>query len=90
MNLRHGILNKESGAAWIFILPALIGTLIFIIIPVICSFGLSFVSWDLVNPIEFVGFKNYKDLFVEPLFYKIFLNTIVFAVTTSIFGVIIP
>lgn len=82
--------SNEAAAGWIFILPALLGTLIFIIIPVICSFGLSFAKWDLLNPIEFVGLANYKEIFTEPLFAKIFLNTVVFALSTSVFGVIIP
>ncbi len=82
--------NSEKFAGWIFIFPALIGTFIFIIIPVICSFGLSFTKWDLLNPIQFVGFENYRNLFAEPLFYKILVNTIVFALSTSILGVIIP
>lgn len=90
MKLCHAIFNKENYAAWLFILPALAGTFVFIIIPVICSFGLSFCNWDLINPIEFAGFDNYREIFTEPLFYKIFLNTIVFAVSTSVFGVIIP
>lgn len=84
------ITNNEVVAAWVFILPALVGTLIFIIIPVICSFGLSFVKWDLLNPIQFVGLANYREIFTEPLFGKIFLNTLVFAISTSLFGVIIP
>lgn len=84
------ILNNQVCAGWIFILPALIGTFIFIVIPVICSFGLSFTKWDLLNPIEFVGLDNYKLIFAEPLFIKILINTIVFAIATSIFGVIIP
>ncbi len=84
------ILNNQGFAGIVFILPALLGTLIFIIIPVICSFGLSFAKWDLLNPIEFVGLKNYIDIFHEPLFYKILVNTFVFAISTSIFGVIIP
>lgn len=82
--------NSEKFAGWVFIFPALIGTFIFIIIPVICSFGLSFTNWDLLNPIQFVGFENYRNLFAEPLFYKILVNTIVFALSTSILGVIIP
>lgn len=82
--------NNEAAAAWIFILPALLGTFIFIIIPVVCSFGLSFAKWDLLNPIEFAGLANYREIFTEPLFGKIFLNTVVFAVSSSIFGVIIP
>ncbi len=84
------LLNRENTAGWIFILPALLGTLIFIIIPVFCSFGLSFTKWDLLNPIEFVGLDNYKILFKDGLFYKILLNTVVFALSTSILGVIIP
>ena len=82
--------NNQNLAAWIFILPAILGTFIFIIIPVLCSFGLSFAKWDLLNPIEFVGLQNYKLLFQDDLFYKILLNTVVFALSTSILGVIIP
>ena len=76
--------------AWLFILPALLGTLIFIVIPVFCSFGLSFTKWDLLNPIEFVGLKNYTTLLNDKIFYQILLNTIVFALSTSILGIILP
>lgn len=88
--LVKNILNNEKYAGLIFILPAMLGILIFIIIPIICSFGLSFAKWDLLNPIQFAGLSNYKEIFAEPLFYKILLNTVVFAVSTSVFGVIIP
>ena len=84
------LVNTQSVAGWIFILPALLGTLIFIIIPIFCSFGLSFAKWDLLNDISFVGLDNYKNIFSSDLFYKILLNTVVFALSTSIFGVIIP
>ncbi|MBE7712509.1 MAG: sugar ABC transporter permease [Cyanobacteria bacterium SIG26] len=86
----RNFINKQNISAWIFILPALLGTIIFIIIPVFCSFGLSFTKWDLLNPIEFVGFDNYFTLFKDDLFYKILLNTVVFALSTSFLGVIIP
>ena len=82
--------NSERIAAWIFIMPAVLGIIIFIIIPIFFSFGLSFAKWDLLNPIEFVGFDNYKEILTEPLFGKILLNTVIFALATSIFGVIIP
>lgn len=89
-NLLQNIFNNERFAGWIFILPALLGTLIFIVIPVICSFGLSFTKWDLLNPIRFVGLDNYKEIFSDALFFKIFWNTVVFAISTSVLGVIIP
>ena len=89
-NLLQNIFNNERFAGWVFILPALLGTLIFVVIPVICSFGLSFTKWDLLNPIRFVGLDNYKEIFSEALFFKIFWNTVVFAISTSVLGVIIP
>ncbi len=89
-NLYKKLTNNQNFAAWIFIMPAILGTFIFILIPVICSFGLSFTSWDMLNPINFVGLDNYKLLLKDGLFYKILLNTIVFALSTSVLGVIIP
>lgn len=84
------ILNTEKYAAWLFILPAVTGILIFIIIPIFFSFGLSFARWDLLNPMQFAGLDNYKEILTEPLFGKILLNTVVFAFSTSVLGVIIP
>ena len=89
-NLFEKFVNNTQMSALIFLLPALLGTLIFIVIPVICSFGLSFVQGDLLNPIKFVGFENYREIFHDGLFYKILGNTIVFALSTSFLGVIIP
>ena len=74
----------------IFILPALIGTFIFIIIPIFCSFALSFTEWDLLNEIKFVGLDNYKSILSEPEFLQILLNTFIYAISTTIFAVIIP
>lgn len=82
--------NNTTFMGIVFILPAFIGILIFIIIPVIFSFGLSFVKWDLLNKPEFIGLKNYWNIFTEPMFWKILLNTFVYAISTSVFGVIIP
>ena len=82
--------NNKAIMGWVFILPALVGTFVFILIPVVFSFLLSFSDWDLLNPIKFVGLKNYLEIFSEPLFGKILLNTFVYAISTSIFAVIIP
>ncbi|MBR1620014.1 sugar ABC transporter permease [bacterium] len=82
--------DNKAITAWVFVLPAILGIFMFIIIPIFCSLGLSFTKWDLLNPIEFVGVDNYKLIFSEPLFLKILLNTVVFALSVSVLGVIIP
>ena len=73
-----------------FILPALIGTFIFIIIPIFCSFALSFTEWDLLNEIKFIGLDNYKTILTEPIFKQILINTLVYAISVTFFAVIIP
>lgn len=73
-----------------FVLPALIGTFVFIIIPILCSFCLSFCEWDLLNEIKFIGLENYKNIISDKDIYQILINTIVYALSTTIFAVIIP
>ena len=82
-------MNREK-YGFIFILPALIGTFVFIIIPIFCSFTLSFTEWDLLNDIKFVGFANYKAVLSQGEFLQILINTFVYAISTTIFAVIIP
>ena len=81
---------KNSICGLYFVLPALIGTFIFIIIPIFCSFALSFTEWDLLNEIKFVGIDNYKAVLSEPIFTQILLHTLVYAISVTVFAVIIP
>ena len=74
----------------LFVLPAFIGTVIFILIPILASFCLSFTEWDLLSNIKFVGLDNYYAILSDNEFKQILLNTIIFAVSTTIFAVIIP
>ena len=81
---------KNCNWGFYFILPALIGTFIFIVIPIFCSFVLSFTEWDLLNEIHFVGFHNYKTILTDSVFKKILLNTLVYAISVTVFAVVIP
>lgn len=82
-------MNKEK-SGYLFILPALIGTFVFIVIPIFCSFALSFTDWDLLNEIKFVGLDNYKAVLSQGGFLQILINTFVYAISTTVFAVIIP
>jgi multiple sugar transport system permease protein len=70
--------TKESVWAYIFLLPNFIGFLIFTLLPVIASFLISFVEWNMTPPItsaHFVGFRNFVSLIKDPYFWKYFGNT---------------
>lgn len=83
-------INKESISGLVFILPALSGTFLFIILPVFASLAISFLKWDMLSPPEFVGFENYTGLFCNPLFYEVLFNTFYYAICVSILGIILP
>ena len=84
------IKNKTLLPALIFISPAILGILTFIIIPVICSFTLSFTEWDLLNDIKFVGLNNYKLIFNDRYFLQVLSNTFIYTISVSVLGVILP
>jgi multiple sugar transport system permease protein len=69
---------KKIGVISIFLLPSLIGMIIFLIIPIIASFGLSFVNWDLLGEIKWVGFDNYIKIFQDETFYEALRHTLLF------------
>lgn len=84
------IKNNNILTALLFISPALLGIFVFIIIPVICSFSLSFADWDLLNDIHFVGLSNYKAILSEKYFLQVLSNTFIYTIAVSVLGVIIP
>ncbi len=83
-------LTEEKTTSKIFLLPAFIGTFVFIVIPVFFSFVLSFCEWDLLSPIKFLGLQNYKNLLINPAFLLIIKNTFVFAISVAIIGITVP
>lgn len=84
------LVNNDKFSATFFLMPAILGSLIFIILPIFYSFYLSFTNWDLLSQIEFVGLKNYTLLLSSKDFYLILENTVYYALVTTIFGVLIP
>ncbi len=74
----------------LFILPAVVGTFIFIVIPIFFSFTLSFADWNLLDEVKFVGLNNYRAVLTQKEFLQILINTLVYTVSTTFFAVIIP
>ncbi len=54
--------RQETRAALCFLLPNLIGFLLFTAWPVVASFALSLTSWDLLTPPHWAGLGNYIEL----------------------------
>jgi multiple sugar transport system permease protein len=85
--------QKEEIAAYLFISPWLIGFVIFTFGAMVFSLGLSFFESDLLSSTEFIGLKNYTDMFSDPfsapLFAKSMSVTFFYTVLTVPFATII-
>jgi multiple sugar transport system permease protein len=81
---------RDHLEGYFFILPWLLGFVLFTAGPMLASIGLSFTEWDLLRPWPRpVGWGNYRALFQDELFYRSLWNTGVyalFAVPLSLVG----
>lgn len=66
-----------------FCLPFIIGFLVFLIIPMGISFYYSLCNYDILSPPEFVGLKNYIDMFTnDEVFWHSIKATLYFALVS--------
>ncbi len=64
---------------YLFILPMIVGLLVFRLLPIGASFGISFTSWNVFSPPRWIGLENYRTLLASPIFWEVARNTVVFA-----------
>ena len=81
-------MQRNWKAGFLFVLPALLFYLLFMIVPYLLAFGVSFVKWRGVSlDMHFVGLANFGTMFNDPNFWKALKNTVFFTVFT---GIIVP
>lgn len=76
-------MKQDAKVPWLFLAPALILLLVFMVIPVVASFAISLTdfnirtlaNWSYARP---VWFANYAKLFQDELFWKALKNTLYF------------
>ena len=76
------IFRKEWKWAYLFTAPMVLGTLIFGIIPIFFSIGLSLANWDGLGEITFAGLNNFKKIFTDDKLQYEIRNTLVYTFTT--------
>lgn len=85
------LFSKDNINGWLFASPWVIGLIMFFAVPLVSSIYFSFTTYSILQPGEFIGLENYKELFSDDLFWKSIYNTIYFAVffvpLSIIFGV---
>ncbi|AIQ17903.1 cytochrome C biogenesis protein [Paenibacillus sp. FSL H7-0357] len=69
--------RRSRLTAYTFISPFFILFSIFGLYPIFFTFYLSFFKWDALNPMKFVGMKNYDLVTSDPTFWISFTNTLI-------------
>ena len=62
--------KKRDVAGYLFIAPAILGFLLFCMVPMFTSLGISFTEWNMATPPKFVGLGNYKSMLEDELVWK--------------------
>ena len=68
MNTKSSLYRKEMMYGYLFILPPILGLLIFVLFPFLYSLYGSFTDWDGLGQMNFIGLANFKDLLTDDLF----------------------
>lgn len=70
-------------ARWIFVLPAMIIVGALLIYPIFSSLYYSMTSKHLIRPMyDFIGLANYQAVLTDPNFFKAFLHSIIWTITS--------
>ena len=85
------IFSDSRMQAAMLLAPAVIIYVVFALYPMVDVVGLSFQKWNGLDPVkEFVGFKNYADIFTkDPVFWGAFRNTVIWTLMSVVFPPII-
>lgn len=78
MASKKGLLSEliKQRYSYLFIAPAVLLFFIFVLIPVITSFFLSFTKYNILTPPQWVGLDNYRQIFFhDERFWKALRNT---------------
>jgi len=77
---RNGVAGHENRAGYTFLLPWLLGFFLLTAGPMVASLYLSFTTYNLFEPPEWVGLQNYQQLFTDPRFLQSAQVTLVYVI----------
>ncbi|WP_201389399.1 carbohydrate ABC transporter permease [Ktedonobacter sp. SOSP1-85] len=80
---------REERQFYLFILPWIIGFILFGGGPIIASGVISLTNWSLLSNPQWIGLQNYVQLFQDPLFYLTLRNTLYFGIGSVLLTVVV-
>lgn len=81
--------RREMRAAFLFLLPNVIGFAVFMVGPLLSSLGFSLLRWNLLTPPVFEGLQNYVDLMQDKEFWRSLRATFYYLIGSVPLGLIL-
>lgn len=78
----EGVRRQRAILGYLFLLPAFIGLVAFVVGPMFVSFGLSFYRWNIFKPPDPIGIANFQRLLTDSRLPGIYANTLFLVVGT--------
>lgn len=72
--------NEIAVTPWLFLAPGVLFFLIYVIFPIFQSINVSFYEWDGLGQAEYVGVRNYEELYWDDAFYTSLRNNLIWLV----------
>ena len=72
--------QRDQLVGYAMISPILFGILFFSVIPIVFSIFISFTSWNMMSPWEWIGFQNYVTMFNDRMLGIVWRNTFTFVI----------
>jgi multiple sugar transport system permease protein len=72
--------SRRGGPGLLLALPYLLFFALFVAYPLLFALGLVFCEWDMIQPVRFVGLKNFRALLGDMVFWQALWNTFKFLV----------
>ncbi len=73
---RSAVARREAWAAYLFVIPALTGLLVFTALPIVASLVLVFLEYDLLTPATWAGLSNITRIGSDARLFIIYGNTV--------------
>jgi multiple sugar transport system permease protein len=87
---RRPLSDREGLLAPLFLLPAVVYVLALVAIPFFLAIAFSLTDVTAGDPsLDWVGFKNFDDIFHDPIFWRALRNTLLFTAATMVLTIVL-
>lgn len=88
--VRLSMRSRQAVVGYLFVLPIVVFFAIFVAYPFGHSFYISLTQWTGYGHADFVGFRNFRSLSTDPVFWKSLRITFLFTAVTTVLQTVLP